>query len=66
MPADAIALQALGNPTRGEIFERLANRPLALTPLAGVSPVPPPAVSQLLRVPKDIALIAGQRAPGSL
>src|SRR5262245_11139575 len=37
MPADVIALQALGNPTRREIFERLANRPLPSDPLACAS-----------------------------
>jgi len=51
------ALQALGDPTRREIFECLARRPLAVTDLANALPVSRPAVSQHLRVLKDAGLV---------
>ena len=53
----SIALQALGDPTRREIFERLARRPLAVIDLAAALPVSRPAVSQHLRVLKDAGLV---------
>ncbi len=52
-----MALQALGDPTRREIFECLARRPLAVADLANVLPVSRPAVSQHLRVLKDAGLV---------
>ena len=52
-----MALQALGDPTRREIFERLARRPLAVIDLANALPVSRPAVSQHLRVLKDAGLV---------
>src|SRR5579864_9380910 len=51
------ALQALGDPTRREIFECLARRPLAVTDLAHALPVSRPAVSQHLRVLKEAGLV---------
>ena len=53
----SMALQALGDPTRREIFECLARRPLAVTDLANALPVSRPAVSQHLRVLKDAGLV---------
>jgi DNA-binding transcriptional ArsR family regulator len=53
----ATALQALGDPTRREIFECLARRPLAVTDLANALPVSRPAVSQHLRVLRDAGLV---------
>jgi DNA-binding transcriptional ArsR family regulator len=53
---------ALGDPTRRAIFERLAERPLAVGELAGELPVSRPAVSQHLRVLKDAGLVIGQPA----
>lgn len=53
----SMALHALGDPTRREIFERLARRPLAVIDLANVLPVSRPAVSQHLRVLKDAGLV---------
>jgi DNA-binding transcriptional ArsR family regulator len=53
----SMALQALGDPTRREIFERLARRPLAVIDLANTLPVSRPAVSQHLRVLKDAGLV---------
>jgi DNA-binding transcriptional ArsR family regulator len=48
---------ALGDPTRKAIFELLADRPRAVGELAGELPVSRPAVSQHLRVLKDVGLV---------
>ena len=53
---------ALGDPTRREIFERLAERPTAVGELARGLPVSRPAVSQHLRVLKDAGLVVDRRA----
>jgi DNA-binding transcriptional ArsR family regulator len=50
-------MNALGDPTRRTIFERLAQRPMAVGELAGELPVSRPAVSQHLRVLKDAGLV---------
>jgi DNA-binding transcriptional ArsR family regulator len=55
-------LTALGDPTRRAIFERLADRPQAVTELAGDLPVSRPAVSQHLRVLKEAGLVVDRRA----
>ena len=47
------ALASLADPTRREIFERLARRPSAVGALAEGLPVSRPAVSQHLRVLKE-------------
>lgn len=57
----SMALQALGDPTRREIFERLARRPLAVIDLANALPVSRPAVSQHLRVLKDAGLVIARQ-----
>jgi DNA-binding transcriptional ArsR family regulator len=51
------ALSALADPTRREIFERLAKAPAAVGELASKLPVTRPAVSQHLRVLKDAGLV---------
>jgi DNA-binding transcriptional ArsR family regulator len=51
------ALQALGDPTRREIFERLTAGPVAVGELARDLPVSRPAVSQHLKVLKDAGLV---------
>lgn len=51
------ALQALGDATRREIFERLTNGPLAVGELAQVLPISRPAVSQHLKVLKAAGLV---------
>jgi DNA-binding transcriptional ArsR family regulator len=51
------ALNALGDPTRRAIFERLADRPSAVGELARDFPVSRPAVSQHLRVLKHAGLV---------
>ena len=53
---------ALGDPTRRAIFERLAERPLAVGELAGGLPVSRPAVSQHLKVLKDAQLVVARQA----
>jgi DNA-binding transcriptional ArsR family regulator len=58
----AQAFDALGDPTRREIFERLAARPQAVGELAGELPVSRPAVSQHLRVLKGAGLVTDRAA----
>ena len=53
---------ALGDPTRRAIFERLVDRPQAVSELAGDLPVSRPAVSQHLRVLKEAGLVMDRRA----
>lgn len=53
-------LGALGDPTRRLIFERLVTRPMAVGELAGELPVSRPAVSQHLRVLKEVGLVTDQ------
>src|SRR5919109_504891 len=50
-------LASLGDPTRRQIFERLAERPRAVGELARELPVSRPAVSQHLKVLKDAGLV---------
>jgi DNA-binding transcriptional ArsR family regulator len=54
---------ALGDPTRRMLFERLVERPLAVNELASGLPISRPAVSQHLRVLKDAGLVS-DRAEG--
>ena len=51
------SLTALADPTRREIFERLAERPSTPGELADGLPVSRPAVSQHLKVLKDAGLV---------
>lgn len=51
------ALDALGDPTRRAIFERLGRGPAAVGQLAGELPVSRPAVSQHLKVLKQAGLV---------
>ena len=53
---------ALADPTRRAIFERLAERPSAVSELASGFPVSRPAVSQHLKVLKDAGLVRDRRA----
>jgi DNA-binding transcriptional ArsR family regulator len=57
----ALAIQALGDPTRRSIFERLRRGPRAVGDLARELPVSRPAVSQHLRVLKEAGLVTEQR-----
>lgn len=56
-------LDALADPTRRSIFERLADGPRAVGELASGFPVSRPAVSQHLKVLKDAGLVV-DRADG--
>jgi DNA-binding transcriptional ArsR family regulator len=51
------AMDALGDPTRRAIFERLARGPTAVGELANALPVSRPAVSQHLKVLKQAGLV---------
>ena len=50
-------MDALGDPTRREILERLRERPRPVGELARELPVSRPAVSQHLRILKDAGLV---------
>jgi DNA-binding transcriptional ArsR family regulator len=55
-------MDALGDPTRRAIFERLAAGPRAVGELADEFPVSRPAVSQHLKVLKDAGLVVDRKA----
>jgi len=57
----ANAMDALGDPTRRAIFERLAQGPMAVGELANELPVSRPAVSQHLRVLKEAGLVTERK-----
>jgi DNA-binding transcriptional ArsR family regulator len=59
--AYATTMDALGDPTRRAIFERLRRGPSSVGELAGALPVSRPAVSQHLRVLKEAALVTEHR-----
>lgn len=52
------AFDALGDPTRRAIFERLARRPLSVGKLSAGLAVTRPAVSQHLKVLREAGLVA--------
>ena len=52
---------ALGDPTRREILEKLRAGPRAVGEIAAVMPISRPAVSQHLKVLKDSGLVAETR-----
>lgn len=51
------ALDALGDPTRRDLYERILARPSRLSSLAAAVPVTRPAVSHHVRVLKDAGLV---------
>jgi len=55
-------LEALGDPTRMAIFQKLAGGPMPVNQLASLLPVTRPAVSQHLRVLKDAGLVLDAKA----
>lgn len=57
-------LEALGDGTRRAIFERIASGPAAVVDIARELPVSRPAVSQHLKVLKDVGLVT-DRAEGT-
>lgn len=60
----SVLLDALGDPTRRCIVERLADRPAAVTDLARDLPITRSAVSQHLQVLKSVGLVT-DRAVGT-
>jgi DNA-binding transcriptional ArsR family regulator len=56
--AAAVALDALSDPTRRAVFERVARAPAAVGEIAREMPVSRPAVSQHLRVLKEARLVS--------
>ena len=59
--AVARQLEALGDPTRRSVFERLRDGPLSVAEIARGMPVSRPAVSQHLRVLKGAGLVTDRR-----
>ena len=57
----AAMMTALGDPTRQAIFDRLTRGPRPVGELAAGLPVTRPAVSQHLRVLKDVGLVTDHR-----
>jgi len=55
------AFEALGDPTRRQIFERLAKGPLPVGAIAAGLPISRPAVSQHLRVLKEARLVVDRQ-----
>ena len=55
------ALEALADPTRRQVFERLRQGPSAVGRLANGLPVSRPAVSQHLKVLKEAGLVREER-----
>ena len=62
MSTYAEVLEALADPTRRAIFERVAVKPQAVGQLAAELPVSRPAVSQHLRVLKTAGLVRDRAA----
>jgi DNA-binding transcriptional ArsR family regulator len=58
---NGLVLDALGDPTRREIFESLKAGPRSVGDLADRLPVSRPAVSQHLRVLKDAGLVSDRK-----
>lgn len=54
-------MTALGDPTRQAIFDRLSDGPRPVGVLAAGLPVSRPAVSQHLKVLKDVGLVVDRR-----
>jgi len=57
-----LALHALGDPTRREIFERLERGPLSVAHIAKDLPVSRPAVSQHLKVLCEAKLVTMEKS----
>jgi DNA-binding transcriptional ArsR family regulator len=60
--AAAVALDALGDPTRRRILELLAAEPSAVRALADQLPISRPAVSRHLKLLKGAGLVADEAA----
>ena len=62
MTTNGHPLDALGDPTRRQIFELLRSGPRSVGDLASGLPVSRPAVSQHLRVLEEVGLVSHERA----
>jgi DNA-binding transcriptional ArsR family regulator len=58
---NGVVLEALGDPTRRQIFESLKTGPRSVGELADGLPVSRPAVSQHLRVLKEAGLVSDRK-----
>jgi DNA-binding transcriptional ArsR family regulator len=58
---NGVVLDALGDPTRRQIFESLKTGPRSVGELAAGLPVSRPAVSQHLRVLKEAGLVSDRK-----
>jgi DNA-binding transcriptional ArsR family regulator len=58
MASPSLGFAALADPTRREIFERVARKPTTVGKLASHFSVSRPAVSQHLKILKDAGLVA--------
>ena len=61
MNTNGVVLDALGDPTRRQIFESLKTGPRSVGELAAGLPVSRPAVSQHLRVLKEAGLVSDRK-----
>ena len=61
MQTNGSAIGALGDPTRRAIFELLSEGPSSVGELAELVPVSRPAVSQHLKVMKEVGLVRDER-----
>lgn len=61
MSTNGVVLDALGDPTRRQIFESLKTGPRSVGELAAGLPVSRPAVSQHLRVLKEAGLVSDRK-----
>ena len=55
--ANILPIEALGDPTRRRLFERLREGPCSVNDLVDAVPISQPAVSQHLRVLKEARLV---------
>jgi DNA-binding transcriptional ArsR family regulator len=55
--ANISAIEALGDPTRRQLFERLRQGSCSVTELISIVPISQPAVSQHLKVLRDAQLV---------
>ena len=60
-PADEDVFQAIAHPVRRAILDRLAAGDAPVMELTSLSPISPPALSQHLKVLKDVQLVTERR-----
>jgi DNA-binding transcriptional ArsR family regulator len=57
MMNNVLQLEALGEPTRRKLFERIRQSPCSVTELISIVPISQPAVSQHLKVLREARLV---------